>query len=386
MSNFSAGSLTKAPFQFEAGKYKAGFHESPMLVFYEVTQACGLVCKHCRACAQTCSHPDELSTKLSLQLIEQLATFPQPPMLVFTGGDPFCRNDIFQLIEHARKVGLEASITPSATSLVTPEAVQRLKDLGIHRMAISIDGADAETHDKVRGVPGSFSRSLDILNNARQIGLATQINTTVTPGNLDQLDAMAHLFEPLEIDMWSVFFLVPVGRADNAPRLSGSQCEEAFGKLWEQSQRRRFRIKTTEAPHYRRYQVQMQKKRRAEAAATNGTSLKPPASTTDKLAAQFLRLGINDGKGILFVGHTGEVYPSGFMPLSCGTYPQKNIVNIYQNSPTLKDLRDPNRLEGKCGQCSYRTICGGSRARTYALTGNPFAEEPDCEHQPSGKE
>ena len=351
-------------------------HRSPMLVFYEVTQACGLVCKHCRACAQTHAHPDELSTEQSFRLLDQLATFPAPPMLVLTGGDPFCREDIFQLIEHANSVGLETSITPSATPLVTNEAIGRLKQAGIHRMAISIDGADAKTHDEFRGVAGSFDRSFDILREARRVGLPTQINTTLTPDNLDQLPAMAEMFAELDIVLWSVFFLVPVGRAEEVVRLSPDDYEKAFEQLWEESQRRKYLIKTTEAPHYRRYV--MKKQRELQAAGTG------PASNgqSEKPKRPFQAAGINDGKGVMFVGHAGEIYPSGFMPIPSGQFPHENVVEVYQDSPLFQDLRNANRLEGKCRQCEYRTICGGSRARAYALTGNPFAEEVDCAYIP----
>ena len=348
------------------------FHRSPMLVFYEVTQACGLVCKHCRACAQTDANPGELSTQESFRLIDQLAQFPEPPMLVLTGGDPFCREDIFRLIEHAAKAGLETSITPSATPLVTTEAVERLRESGIHRMAISIDGADAKTHDEVRGVQGSFKRSLEILHDARRAGLATQVNTTLTPDNFGQIDAMAELLAPLEITLWSVFFLVPTGRAEFALRLTPDECEVAFQKLWDQSSRQSYLIKTTEAPHYRRFSMQQE---RLPQSAGNGAAAKGKRTP-------FRASGLNDGNGVMFVGHTGEIYPSGFMPISCGQFPQQSAVQVYQDSSLFIDLRNANRLEGKCRECEYRTICGGSRARSYALSGNPFAEEPDCAYIP----
>lgn len=342
------------------------FRRSPAIVFYEVTQACGLLCKHFRACAQTQAHPNELSTRESLRLIDQLAEFPEPPMLVLTGGDPLCRNDIFQLIEHATEAGLETSITPSATPLVTREAIERLQRSGIHRMAISIDRADAESHDRFRGVQGSFARSLEILRDARHAGLPTQVNTTLTPENADQIDEMAEFFADLGIVLWSVFFLVPVGRAELSLRLSASECEHAFEKLWYQSKRHSYLIKTTEAPHYRRFS--MQQDRLSHFASDAQTP--------------FRAAGLNDGKGVMFVGHTGAIYPSGFLPILCGQYPQQSVVQVYQNSPLFQGLRNANRLEGKCRQCEYRTICGGSRARAYALTGNPFAEEPDCAYIP----
>jgi len=348
------------------GFCKQDFHRSPRLVFYEVTQACGLVCKHCRARAQTHPHPDELSSRESFRLIDQLTEFPEPPMLVLTGGDPFSRADICELIEYATAAELKTSITPSATALVTREAVERLRKAGIHRMAISLDGADAKTHDRFRGVEGSFARSLEILRDAQQIGLPTQVNTTLTPDNLDHLDAMVQLLADLEIVLWSLFFLVPVGRAEHATRLSSQECERVFRQLWDHAKRQPFLIKTTEAPHYRRFSMQQERLTRS-----SGQSRVP-----------FRAAGLNDGKGVMFVGHTGEIYPSGFLPILCGQYPQDSVVRVYQNSWLFQELRDANRLEGKCRQCEYRTICGGSRARAFAVTGDPFAEEPDCEYIP----
>ena len=348
---------------------RGNFDSSPLLVFYEVTQACGLVCRHCRACAQTRRHPDELTTAQSLRLIDQFTEFPVPPMLVLTGGDPLERSDIFQLVEHAAWSGLDVSITPSATSLVTSQAICRLRDAGLSRMAISIDGADAATHDGNRGVAGSFERSLEILAEARIAGIPTQVNTTLTPGNFDQIESLADLLAGLEIVMWSVFFLVPVGRAQQMSRLTADQCEQAFERLWRQAQRQSYAIKTTEAPHYRRYVVHQSGKR------SRGTAAQPRG----------LRLGVNDGKGVMFVGHTGLIHPSGFLPINCGNFPRDHVVTVYQQSPVFRALREPDSLEGKCRICEFRQLCGGSRARAYAVTGNPFAQEPDCIYQPADR-
>ena len=238
---------------------RTDFSHSPLLVFYEVTQSCDLVCQHCRACAQTDADPAELSTADSRRLIDQLNQFPTPPMLVLTGGDPLKRADIFSLVEYAAWTGFDVSITPSATPLVTAQAIRRLRNAGISRMAISIDGADAATHDAVRGVEGSFDRSLQILADAQAAGIPTQVNTTLTPANADQIESMARLLSRQEIDMWSVFFLVPVGRARWLPRLSAAECETAFARLWREAQRQPYAIKTTEAPHYRRYAIQHQR-------------------------------------------------------------------------------------------------------------------------------
>ena len=343
------------------------FNKSPMIVFYEVTRACGLVCKHCRACAQTHSDPAELSKQDAFELIDQLTDFPQPPMLVLTGGDPLCRKDIYELINYAKVSGLEVSITPSATPLVTSGAIRRFASSGIHRMAISIDGATAEAHDDVRGVAGSFRRSIEILREARRAGISTQINTTLTPDNIDNIDEMAELFAGLDLTLWSVFFLVPVGRATEAYRLTAQQCERAFDALWRQTQRQSYLIKTTEAPHFRRFALQQRK-------AVGKERCRVPS---------FLASGVNDGKGIMFVSHTGLVHPSGFLPITCGVFPQQNVVDIYQDSEVFRALRDSSLLQGKCGKCEYQNLCGGSRARTYALTGNMLAEEPDCAYIPT---
>jgi radical SAM protein len=347
---------------------RADLADSPLLVFYEVTQACDLACQHCRACAETESHPGELSTEESLRLIDQLTEFPSPPMLVLTGGDPLKRADIFQLIEHAARRGLDVSITPSATPLVTPQAIRRLRDAGISRLAISIDGADAQAHDATRGVVGSFERSLRILDDARQQGIPTQINTTITPTNFEQIHLMAELFGQQRIAMWSGLFLVPVGRAKNAPRLSADQYEQVFERLWHQSQRQPYAIKTTEAPQYRRFVIKNQMPKKNQ----HG----------DKSPLTYMPLGVNDGKGVMFVSHVGMIHPSGFMPILCGMYPQEHVVTVYQDSPVFRGLRDAERLEGKCEVCEFRSICGGSRARAYAVTDNPFAQEPDCSYIP----
>lgn len=347
---------------------RAHFDHSPLLVFYEVTRACDLVCQHCRACAQTEPHPGELSPQESRQLIDQLTEFPVPPLLVLTGGDPLKRADIFDLIEHATAAGLNVSITPSATPLVTSASIGRLQRAGVSRLAISIDGPDAASHDAVRGVPGSFARSLEILDDARRAGIPTQVNTTITPANFGRIDEMAQLLRGCRIAMWSVFFLVPVGRAAFMPRLTAEQYEEAFARLLHHSHTQAYAVKTTEAPHYRRHAIQHQL---------------PDKSSRRRSPHSFISRGVNDGKGVMFVSHVGMVHPSGFMPIVCGCFPLQHVVRIYQRSPVFRQLRDASRLEGKCGACEFRQICGGSRSRAYATSGNPLAEEPDCAYVPA---
>src|SRR5271157_4207131 len=245
------------------------FNISPMIVFYEVTRACDLVCLHCRASAQSRPGPNELTSEQSRQLIGQVARFPVRPMLVLTGGDPLKRGDIYDLIAYSRGQGLETAITPSPTPLVTTEAVARLQEAGIDRMAVSIDGADAATHDRMRGVPGSFAQTQRIMEDARNLGIAVQVNTTLNPNNFDQIEAMAEMLARHQIALWSVFFIVPVGRATAGLRLTGVQYEEPFGRLYVQSLCQPYGIKTTEAMHYRRF-VARQRVQARQTAGSHG--------------------------------------------------------------------------------------------------------------------
>ena len=352
------------------------FSRSPLVVFYELTQACDLICQHCRACAQPAPDPDELRPEQSRRLTDQLATFPKPPLLVLTGGDPLKRADVYDLIRHARRLGLSVAVTPSATPLVTGEALDRLQSAGVGRLAISLDGPDAASHDALRGVAGSFRRTLEILKGARRRGIATQVNTTVTRTSVDQLDQIAELIAPYGITLWSVFFLVPVGRGAIIERPSPDECERAFETLWRQSKRQPYAVKTTEAPHYRRYVL-------TRNTAAQGSTLPKHASGGPGMPAP---LGVNDGKGVMFIGHRGHIQPSGFLPLVGGQFPEDDVVDVYQNSATFLQLRDADLLEGKCGACEFRHICGGSRARSLAETGNVFAAEPACAYTPPGYE
>ncbi len=353
------------------------FDHSPMMFYYEVTQACDLVCKHCRAEAQPTPHPEELTTTEAVRLIEQVATFPRRPTMVFTGGDPLKRPDLWELLAHTRTVGIEPVLTPSATPLATRQSFARAQAAGVQRLGVSLDGADAATHDAFRGWEGSFQRTVQILAGARELGLAVQVNTTLTRRNFHQLDAMAELLAKQGIAMWAVFFLIPVGRGVAEQRLRPEEYEEAFARLWYHAQNQPYAVKTTEAPHYRRYVLQQ-----------GGDPLAGPAHRVGHVAESSrghrAPLGVWDGRGIMFVSHIGQIYPSGFLPILCGRFPKDSVVQTYQNHPLFLALRNPDRLGGKCGQCEYRQVCGGSRARAYALTGDPLAPEPDCVYVPVG--
>ena len=353
------------------------FNERPFIAIWEVTQACDLACVHCRASAQPDRHPMELSTDEGKRLIDQIAAL-QVPVFVLTGGDPIKRPDLFELIGHARSAGVRVSLTPSATPLLIRDIVIRLKEAGLARLAVSMDGAIAETHDAFRGMTGSFAQTLNAIRWANKIGLPIQINTTFSRRNIAEIDTIAALIESLNITLWSVFFLVPMGRGKLDDLLNADEFEQIFAKIYSLSKTVDFDIKTTEAQHYRRLILQQ---RVAERKAGAEISV-----TQDKAADAIGRAprGLNDGKGFLFISHTGEVFPSGFLPMSAGNIRQQGLNSLYRESALFRSLRDTSKLEGKCGACEFKEICGGSRARAYALTGNPNGEEPCCAYNPKG--
>ena len=361
---------------------KLDFNERPFIVIWETTQACDLACLHCRACAQPLRSALELSTDDAKRLIDEIASL-EAPVFVMTGGDPLKRPDIFELVKYGAERGVRTSLTPSATPLLTLEAITKLRDAGLARLAVSLDGPTAAIHDAFRRVQGSYEWTLNAVRWARQIGLPVQINTTITRHNLQYIDEMIALLETLDVVLWSVFFLVPTGRGQTTDLISAEEFEQVFEKLYETSTRVPFDIKSTEAQHYRRYLIQKrtEMKRKGE---DDGTKL--PAflgvSTPDGIERMS---GINDGKGFVFISHLGEVFPSGFLPVSAGNVRSESLADLYRNSPLFRDLRNTDLLKGKCGDCEFRNVCGGSRARSYALTGDMFAEEPCCIYEPKSK-
>lgn len=357
---------------------KLDFDQRPFIVIWETTQACDLACVHCRACAQPVRSALELSTDEAKRLINEVAAL-QAPVFVLTGGDPLKRPDIFELVEYASTHGVRISLTPSATPLLTREAILQLKHCGLARLAISLDGPTADIHDAFRRVPGSYDWTLQAIRWAREIGLPVQINTTITRHNLEHLDSIIALLEQLDIVLWSVFFLVPTGRGSAIDLISAAEAERVFEKLYETSRRVKFDIKSTEAPHYRRFLLQ----RRTEEKRKGNSHWLPPMlglSTPDGIGRA--PRGINDGKGFVFISHLGEVFPSGFLPVSAGNIRTQSLTDLYRHSPLFVALRDTGNLKGKCGVCEFREVCGGSRARACALTGDVFAEEPCCVWQP----
>ena len=358
----------------------ANFDLSPFTLAWEITRACALACLHCRAQAQPKPDPNQLTTAEAMSVVDQIRDMGDP-ILVITGGDPLMRRDVYDILTYAAGHGLRTSLTPSATALVTPKNLARVRESGVVRVAISLDGPAADTHDRFRGFSGSFQRTLEIMRDVREAGLTLQINTTVSRYNLAALEEMPEIVAEAAAVQWSVFFLVPTGRGKAEDMISAEEHERVFHWLYDLSREAPFDVKSTAAPPYRRVAIQ---RSRGEDPAGGGTSEQPIAGAGYRFQDGLHRpaLGVNDGKGFAFISHTGDVCPSGFLPLAAGNVRDRPLADIYRTSSLFRDLRDPEKLKGRCGACEYRTVCGGSRARAWALTGDYLAEDPSCVYQP----
>jgi radical SAM protein len=355
----------------------ADFDTAPFTIAWEVTRACAFACKHCRADAQHHPDPRELNTVESFQLVDRLAEFGSP-ILIFTGGDPMMRRDLFDLIAYATQKGLRCSLTPTATALPTVERLVKAREAGIRRIALSLDAATPEVHDQFRQVQGSWERTMRILHNANQVGLSVQVNTSVTTFNVDRLQDMVPFIEEVDAVQWSVFFLVPTGRAQIRWMISAERHEQVFNWLYDLSGDAPFDIKATAAPMYRRVAIERKKAAREDdqpvsfqgAGFQYADGLNRPTK------------GVNDGNGFLFISHIGEIEPSGFLPVSAGNVRTHDVVDVYRNSALFRDLRDYSKLKGKCGICDYRDVCGGQRGRAYGVTGDYMQTDPACFYEP----
>lgn len=353
------------------------FNQSPLLVIWETTRACDLACLHCRASAQPFPEPDELTTqdgKVLLGQIKDLGT----GLVVFSGGDLLKRPDIFELIEEAKRLRLRVGAIPAVTEALTPEVIRKFKQSGVNQLAFSLDDADPAVHDAFRRKPGVFAATLEAVRLARAEGLGVQINSLVNVHNQDRLDALISLIEGLDIVFWEVFFLVPMGRGKEVPVMNPELFETAFEKIYALGKRARFIIKVTEAPHYRRYFAERERGESLESKLPfDHGSVETGRAPVRQQAGK-----VNSGKGFLFVSYKGDVYPSGFLPIHTGNILERPLSDIYRNHPVFRGLRDRTLLKGKCGCCEYSEVCGGSRSRAYAMTGDYFAEDPGCAYQP----
>lgn len=359
--------------------------QRPIFVCWETTKSCLLACKHCRARAIRKSLPGELNHEQGMALIDRLLDFGEPhPALLLTGGDPLMRSDLFDLIEHAKALGIYTAVAASATPLLNEASIMRLKELGVDIMSVSLDGASPETHDRIRSIPGTWRETIRVLRMATEAGLRTQVNTTVMKSNINELADIFHIAKEAGAVAWEVFFLIRTGRGESLENPEPWECEEVAHLLFDAT-RYGIPVRTAEGPHFRRVCMQRQngdqpptgrlyERLTARLRNLEGEPSNPPS-------VRLVRTG--DGKGIVFVAHDGEVNPSGFLPISLGRLPRDNLSSIYRLHPLLIALRDPSKLKGRCGRCEYRMICGGSRSRAYAEFRDPLEEDPACPYVPA---
>jgi AdoMet-dependent heme synthase len=346
-------------------------NKNPFIAIWETTQACDVACLDYGDWIQPDADPLELSTHEAEQLIDEVAEL-SPPIFVMTGADPLKRADIYELIRYAAIRELHPVLVLPATPLLTRDAIAELKHAGLSRLVLSLDGSTAELHDLICGVYGSFARTMEAIQWADQWKLRYQITTHFCERNLHDLEDLAALLKKLRISQWSVAFPVPENAIELEETPSARQFEEAFAQLYALAQKVPFKIKTSEAPHYRRYVLQQQaQSRTAEAAGRLRFEDGIPGI-----------MPVNEEHGTVFISHTGEVFPCASLPVTGGNVRVQKLADIYRSSQVFTLLRDPRYLTGKCGECAFKQVCGGSRARAYAINADMFREDPSCIYRP----
>ena len=406
------------------------FQNKPRLIFWELTKGCNLRCIHCRASATELSSPSDLSTKAAQDIIDQIAAV-STPILVLSGGEPLFRSDIFQLARYGTDKGLRVALATNGT-LVTKQVAQKIVDSGVRRVAISLDGADALTHDTFRGIPGAFDAAITGFRNLKDLGMSVQINTTIARHNAHQLPQVLALAKSIGADALHTFLLVPVGcGVDIAAEqmVPPEEYERMLNWFYDQSLEGGIEMKATCAPHYFRVVRQRRAAEHRSAAAAvqaaqcaeeatrstpnkgplgaespriGPTEMTMPGSTGIELKPQGIGKAVGHpgthssdmnamtkgclaGTAVCFISNQGEVYPCGYLPALAGDLKKQPFADIWENSVVFNELRDVNNLQGKCGCCEFRNVCMGCRARAFAATGNYLSEEPFCVYEPGTK-
>ncbi len=367
----------------------------PFMIIWETTHACDLACRHCRAEAIATHDPLSLTFEEAKQLLEQVDSFGKPrPIFIFTGGDPFKRDDLFDLLGYGQELGLMMAVSPSGTPLLNEANLRRVKENGGKAISLSIDGSTPARHDDFRQVPGSFDLTTKGWQIARKVGIKLQLNTTVTRYNLTDLPDIFQLVLKYGAMTWSAFFLVPTGRGKAEDEVSPAEYESVMHFLYDCS--KYISVKTTEGHHFKRVVLQRAILDEKGLDLTDYFDLHPVYFQLQEALGKIVAenklqpketirrtpLHINAGNGFVFISRRGDVFPSGFMPIKVGNVRDNSLVEIYQDAPLFKTLRRTDQLEGRCGLCEFVSVCGGSRSRAYAMSGNPVAEEPFCTYEP----
>lgn len=366
------------------------FEEKPLLVFWETTKACPLACIHCRAEAITRPMPGELSHAEGLELVRQVAEFGRPyPVLVLSGGDPLSREDIWELVDEAHSLGVPVAMAPSPSKVLL-DNIDNIAGGKVSAVSISIDHPSPEVHDRVRRYSGSWEAGVTAIRELLRRNVKVQVNTAVMRSTVDGLPGMVRLIKDLGVGVWEVFYLVPVGRARSEEDLTPAEWEDVSAFLFEAS-RYGITVRTSEGPMFRRVSLLLSY---AMAKGLEPSKLVKVGALYSRLLgrlkdllgepgreAKFETSGTRDGKGVIFISHDGMVYPSGFLPVPVGSVRRDRLVNIYRRSRLLVDVREA-KFKGRCGACEFKDICGGSRARAFAYSGDPLGEDPACPYVP----
>jgi radical SAM protein len=346
------------------------YRRTPRYVYWEMTQVCGLACRHCRATSKRVQHPDELTTDEGKALLREVAGFGDAPTMIFSGGDPLERQDLWELLDYAHELGIPTAVTPSATPTLTREHFVKLKAHHVSAVSMSLDGSDAKRHDGIRNVGGCFDYTMAAWEWTAELEIPLLVNTVVSEATADDIAGIYALLRTKKLIRWSLFFLIAVGRGRYLVPVGTERAEEIMRWMCEVSLEAPFVIGSTEAPSYRRIAVD---------------ALRAAGWSDERIAATPLHagFGIRDGNGVVFVSKTGDVYPTGFLPLSGGNVRQRGLIDIYRESEVFTSIREVDTFKGKCGRCEHREICGGSRARAFAATGDALESDSLCSYTPA---
>lgn len=355
------------------------------IIMWELTRACDLHCRNCSVGADERRGANELTTYESYKTIDQIATL-EPRELVITGGDPLERADIEQIVDYARRRGLEPALVVSPTSRLTQDAVAGLARHGLTRMIFSIDGSTPALHQAGHGAVGTFGATLLAMRWAESAGLAIEVNTLVSRRNADDLPAIVELIRPFRPKRWNVHFLVPTGGSTRVEMITGAEVERLFATLNEIRNAEAFAVRVVEAPHYRRFLLQRNLAHWLDAAAIGESWLDFTGyESGDDAALEMLDAAIDGPRNFVYISHAGDVRASEFLPQSAGNLRYRPLGAIYRSADLFVAMRDPNNLKGKCGRCEFRHLCSGSRARAWAMTGDLFASDPLCAYEPGNQ-